>query len=378
MDQERTVKDRLPYPYNQDLSAVLCRMNRRTPFSRQRLANDPVTAAYVLAGMQLIRRHLGPGAQRVLSDPDDDNSLGRPLLSFLSQRAIAAEMANNPVPFPRVGSTATLRCSWRSHSDYIADLLNFGLWSLHEPALYDSRIGPDTEQLLEGTEFVEAAHRLCFYDLTTIVDGPTFRLELVATAAAEGDEVIQEALAANHQGAMEPWKQVYQEMFLARGLRLRPGVSLDDFAGMLAALASGYALRRIGNPALVSIDTSRQRCIFGTAALALLLGCVEPVAEGGATGVSTDDAVRELIYGQRTQPSRQPDQCAPTRETDHPCTSGDALQAPAGTGQPASSESETRTFLTQLDRLCAEPQPPEVRQAATALRDLLLAQTPDR
>ncbi|MGW2048288.1 hypothetical protein ACWCPF_24350 [Streptomyces sp. NPDC001858] len=351
MDQERTVKGRLPYPYDQDLSGVLCRMNRRTPFSRRRLANDPVTAAYVLAGMQLIRRHLGPGAQRVLSDPDDDNSLGRPLLSFLSQRAIAAEMANNPEPFSRLGSTATLRCSWRSHSDYIADLLSFGLWSLHEPALYDSRIGPDTERLLEGPEFVEAAHRLCFYDLTTIVDGPTFRLELVATAAAEGDEVIQEALAANHQGAMAPWKQMYQEMFLARGLRLRPGVSLDDFAGMLAALASGYALRRIGNPALVSIDTAQERCIFGTAALALLLGCVEHVAEGDTTGVSMDDAVHELIYGQHE---------------------------PAPEGQPACSESESRAFLAQLDRLCDEPQQSEVRHAATALRDLLLPQTPDR
>ncbi|MEH0416115.1 hypothetical protein [Streptomyces sp. B21-083] len=82
MEQERTPKDHLSYPYNQDLSGVLRRMNRRTPFSRKRLANDPVTAAYVLAGMQLIRRHLGPGAQRVLNDPEDDNSLGRPLLSL--------------------------------------------------------------------------------------------------------------------------------------------------------------------------------------------------------------------------------------------------------------------------------------------------------
>ncbi|GHA69014.1 hypothetical protein GCM10010372_80640 [Streptomyces tauricus] len=314
MDQERTAKDRLSYPYNQDLSGVLRRMNRRTPFSRQRLANDPVTAAYVLAGMQLIRRHLGPGAKRVLNDPEDENSLGRPLLSFLSQRAVVAELANNPAPFPRVGTTATLRCSWRSHSDYIADLLSFGLWSLHEPALHDSRIAPDTERLLDGPEFVAAAHRLCYYDLTTVVDGPTFRLELIASAAAEGDEVIQEALAANRQGAMEPWKQVYQEMFLARGLRLRPDVSLDDFAGMLAAMASGYALRRISNPDLVSIDTSRERCIFGTAALALLLGCVE--RGGGTAEMSIEDAVRELVYGQPPKEGRQPAPPAAPHETE--------------------------------------------------------------
>lgn len=377
MEQERTPKDHLSYPYNQDLSGVLRRMNRRTPFSRKRLANDPVTAAYVLAGMQLIRRHLGPGAQRVLNDPEDDNSLGRPLLSFLSQRAIVAELANNPAPFSRVGSTATLRCSWRSHSDYIADLLSFGLWSLHEPALYDSRIGPDTERLLEGPEFVEAAHRLCYYDLTTVVDGPTFRLELVATAAAEGDEVIQEALAANHQGAMEPWKQVYQEMFLARGLRLRPDVTLDDFAGMLAALASGYALRQIGNPALVSIDTSKERCIFGTAALALLLGCVERVAEGGTADVSIEDAIHDLIYGQLPQEGQQTAPPAPPQEADPHSETGNAPSGPPHEEPTASSQGETRAFFAQLDRLCNEQQPPEVKQAAVALRDRLFSPSDD-
>ncbi|MFD8421644.1 hypothetical protein [Streptomyces sp. NPDC059668] len=372
MDQEPTAKDHLPYPYNQDLSGVLRRMNRRTPFSRKRLANDPVTAAYVLAGMQLVRRHLGPGAQRVLNDPEDENSVGRPLLSFLSQRAIVAQLADNPAPFARAGTTATLRCSWRSHSDYIADLLGFGLWSLHEPASYDSRIAPDCERLIEGSEFVEAAHRLCYYDLTTLVDNPTFRLELIATAAAEGDEVIREALAANHHGAIEPWKQVYQEMFLARGLRLRPDVSLDDFAGMLAALASGYALRRIAHSGSVGIDTEKQRCIFGTAALALLLGCAERGAEGGgAVDESVEAAVRELVYG---RPAKGGEQAAPPawpRETDRPSPTGGVRPGFTRENPPSASPDETDAFFAQLDRLCDEGLPPEVRQAATTLRDRL-------
>ena len=43
----RTLKQELPYPYNQDLSKILRGLNRRTSFSRRRLANDPVTAAYL-------------------------------------------------------------------------------------------------------------------------------------------------------------------------------------------------------------------------------------------------------------------------------------------------------------------------------------------
>ena len=99
----KTLKQQLPYPYNQDLSKILRGLNRRTSFARRRLANDPVTAAYLAAAVRLIQRHLGPGASRTSADPDDDDSIERPLLSFLSQRAVAAEVGRNPPPFHRVG-----------------------------------------------------------------------------------------------------------------------------------------------------------------------------------------------------------------------------------------------------------------------------------
>src|SRR2546423_9926248 len=100
MSESRAAKDQLPYPYNQDLSTVLRHLDRRTPFSRQRLANDPVTAAYISAAMRLVQRHVGPGVQRVLADPEDEKSLARRLLSFLSQRAVAAEVQQQSRPVP--------------------------------------------------------------------------------------------------------------------------------------------------------------------------------------------------------------------------------------------------------------------------------------
>jgi hypothetical protein len=295
MGDTQDVKQRLPYPYNQDLSGVLRRLDRRTPFSRKRLANDPVTAAYIAAAMRLIQRHLGPEAERVLADPEDENSIGRPLLAFLSQRAVAAEVANNPDPFPKCGTTATLRSRWRSHSDFIADLLNFGLWSVHSPAGYDAKIGPETERLIEGPDFVEAAHRLAYYDLTFLIGETTFRLEMIAAAAAEGDEVIQEALVQSHRGFIKPWKQLYAEMLLARGLQLRPGIDLDDFAEILAALVSGFGVRGVGVSKSLAVDHDKQRSLFGSAALALLLGCVERT--DNATQTSVEEAVSQMIYG---------------------------------------------------------------------------------
>src|SRR5690242_4247480 len=153
MDQRPTLKQRLPFPYNQDLSQVLRRVDRRTVFHRSRLANDPVTAAYLAAAMRLIERHLGPDAERPVADPGDENIVERPLLGFLSQRVVAAEVARNPDPFPRMGSVSTLRSTWKSHSDFIADLLRFGLWSQYHPARWESELTARAiQQLMDGAE----------------------------------------------------------------------------------------------------------------------------------------------------------------------------------------------------------------------------------
>src|ERR1035437_3281659 len=142
MDEEQPLKSQLPFPYNKDLSSVLTHLNRRTAAGRSRLANDPVTAAYLSAAMRLIERHLGPGAERTPLDPDDENSFTRPLLAFLSQRAVAAEVSNNPHPFPRIGSASTLRATWETTSDFVADLLSFGLLPEQYPVTVATRMSP--------------------------------------------------------------------------------------------------------------------------------------------------------------------------------------------------------------------------------------------
>lgn len=146
--EAKTLKQELPYPYNQDLSQILRNLNRRTPFGRRRQANDPVTAAYLFAAAQLIQRHLGPGASRSPSDPEDPDAIERPLLSFLSQRAVAAEVDRNPPPFHRVGRVSTMRERWRHQSGFIADVLRFGLWAWHYPAAHQDEVAEFRKQIL--------------------------------------------------------------------------------------------------------------------------------------------------------------------------------------------------------------------------------------
>ncbi|GAA1900844.1 hypothetical protein [Actinomadura bangladeshensis] len=295
MSGAQTLKQQLPCPYNQDLSSVLRNLDRRTPASRNRLANDPVTAAYLAAGMRLIENHLGPGARRSCSDPDDLNSIERPMLSFLSQRAVAAEVANNPEPFPQLGSVSTLRSSWKSQSDFIADLLRFGLWTRYqENHCVVTEFTDVIEGMIAGPNFVRCVQQLGYFDLLTLIDRPRFRLELIAAAGAEGDEVILNAMTENYQDLLGQWKAVFAEILSARGLRLRTGVCLDDLVGIVAAVAEGVALRALTDPQAGVIDHARHRSLLGTASLALIRGCVERTDD--TDGLSLEQAVNAMIY----------------------------------------------------------------------------------
>jgi hypothetical protein len=303
-DRGRRLKQQLPYPYNQDLSRVLRGLKRRNPITRRsRQANDPVTAAYLAAAIRLIQRHLGPGAVRRPDDKDDPDSIRRPLLSFLSQRAVAREVDRNPPPFPRKGSPRTIRDRWEPHSHFIADVLRFGLWSWRYPAPHQDEVADAKEEVLRGPDPVRGLHRLCYWNLTWLLGTPMFRLGLIAAAEAEGDPVIGEAISGRHRVNGPLWRGFYAEFLRSRGLRLRPGITLDDCDILLAAIADGLALRALVDPAAPIADSARRRCLLGTAALALIAGCVESV--GDSEGMALEETVRAMIGGPSARSGRE-------------------------------------------------------------------------
>ena len=289
-----SLKHQLPYPYNQDLSKVLTHLDRRTPFSRARLANDPVTACYIAAAMRLVRRHLGPGPERRLADTEDKDSMVRPLLAFLSQRAVAAEVANNPDPLPRYGNVSTLRSTWRSHSDFIADLLTFGLWSVQYPGVRENdRRDAGAERLVYGDDPVEAVHSLAYWESSTIINSPSFRLRLIAAASMEGDQVISDAMEESYRGGGEPWKEVYASFIQARGLRLRPGITIDDFAHLVSACSAGVALHVLGKADSEVVNHETRRSLLGKGALAIIYACLERADD--TTGLTLEQSVSDLL-----------------------------------------------------------------------------------
>jgi hypothetical protein len=285
MDGRSRLKQQLPYPYNQDLSQVLQHLNRRTVLGRQWAANDPVTAAYLAAAMRLVRQRLGP-LINIMADDLVDDDIDRSVFSFLSQRAIAAEMAHNPDPFPRIGNTSTMRSTWKSQSDFIADLLSFALWPGYYPEDYQETRADGAEKLASNASLAEAVDDLAYRVTDALAEMASFRLQLIAIASADRSEIIRKALESKYHRAHSLWKQTYAEFLDARRLRLRPGMTLDQMTNILTSIVEGSMLRAISDPDADVLNRLERRSLLGTAAQAILNGCLEPIEDSDGRSVA--------------------------------------------------------------------------------------------
>ena len=201
---------------------------------------------------------------------------------------------NNPDPFPRQGNVSTMRSTWKSYSDFIADLISFVVWKGNQPPGFYEEMAAGAERLLDGPDMVEAIHDLAYLNVNQATSTPQFRLGLVAMATAEGDKIISEAVSRSYRELLAPWKEVYAAVLEARELQLRPGITIDDVANLLAALVDGLELRMIGDPSDQLVDYDRKRTLLGTK-LAALYSFFEPAKE--ATGLTLEQAVHNMIYG---------------------------------------------------------------------------------
>jgi hypothetical protein len=85
------------------------------------------------------------------------------------------------------------------------------------------------------------------------------------------------------------WKKLYADVMRERGLRLRPGLTLDDLANALSAATDGITLRAIGDPGAGVLDDEKRRSLMGTVALAVIHAFLEP--EDDADGLTLEQAV---------------------------------------------------------------------------------------
>jgi hypothetical protein len=270
-------KKDLPYPYSQDFSGIVTRVKGVRESTRAALVNSLKVASYLKAGANLVEQKLG---KRASSTPGGD---GRKQywsgLSFLTERALSREVANLDPPFLRQKGAGPYRSTWASHDDYLNDLLTFLFHAMNYDPQYGAELETRGDWLVTDESFVDAVDRATFAELQAISRMTLFRLQLVMVATADRNDGIHDAIANNYAGALEPWKKIYEETIAARGYRLRKGITMDQFANILAAITEGFAVRHLGDPAAEVAGVEPGGNLAGMAVLAMMNSYLEPVDE---------------------------------------------------------------------------------------------------
>jgi hypothetical protein len=278
-------KQDLPYPYDQDFHGIVTRIKGKRAETRDRLVNSLKVASYLKAGATLIERNLGS-----VEDAADAGER-KPYWSgirFLTERALIAETKRIPPPFLRLAGDGPYRSTWANHDDYITDLLAFVFHAMNYDPQYGAALETRGEWLAEEGGFADAIDRATYHELEAICRMPLFRLQLIMAATAHRNEGIHDAIANNYKGALEPWKRIYDSTFKVRGFRLRPGVTMDQLADMLAAVTEGFAVRHLGDPGAGVAAAGPPGNLLGMAVLGLLNSYLEPA--DGPRGPSLRDS----------------------------------------------------------------------------------------
>ena len=288
----------LPPPYNRDLIHIVTRVARTRETTFAELVNSPLVASYLRAGSILIERALGahdPG----WSWPDAQAKSYWSGLRFLTQRAVVEEVEHLEPPFVRRRGDGPFRATWRSHQDYINDLLTF----FFHPINYEHQYGIDQETR-EGwfahENLVDAIDRTAHHEVAAMCRMPLFRLQIMVAATADRNDGIRAAIADNYRGALDPWVSIYEETFAARGLRVRDGATIRQVADMLAAVVEGFALRALGDPTAEVLGETPAGNLVGMAVLGILNSYLVPI----------DQVAKEPLpveFGRWTKRLRPPD-----------------------------------------------------------------------
>ncbi|WP_394620157.1 hypothetical protein JNUCC0626_13930 [Lentzea sp. JNUCC 0626] len=297
-------------------------INARTKSGRlltgRKLANSPVVRACLESGRRL--------AERELMGQVGDEHLHRPLRTLTRENIAAeAELIFAEAEARRDGQTAralfdtppdwkkaktrpsvgTTKDPWPTLALYMGDLVRYALldrYSLTEGMLTDAT----RAQLREAPSFSAMVDKVAYEDMKIVyADETSARFQYLATGLADFHEQIREALAGVYEHSFHYWRDVYAEILEARGVSLRPGISLDELTMMLTGMAQGLSLRHIGATGGKVIDHHGRCSVLGKATQILIAGAIDP-GDGREVAAVVDElmAVRVPPDGGGEKPSR--------------------------------------------------------------------------
>ncbi|MEV0675432.1 hypothetical protein AB0I60_02800 [Actinosynnema sp. NPDC050436] len=282
-------------------------INARTKSGRlltgRKLANSPVTRACLESGRRLAERELfglvhekHKHRYRPLGTLTQENIATGAELIFEEARAddrIARALFGTPPSRKKdrtKPSVAALKDRWPVLALYLGDLVRYALRERY--SLTDGMLDEATRaELRETTNFSDAVDKVAYADMKIVhADETSARFQYLVTGLADFHEQIREALSGVYKHSFLYWRGVYAEILKARGVSLRPGITLDELTMMLTGMAQGLGLRHIGATDGKVIDHHNRRSVLGKASQILIAGAVDP-----GDGREVADVVDELM-----------------------------------------------------------------------------------
>lgn len=250
---------------DQDLSGIVTNLRRVRAASRNKLANDDLTRAFLDAALSL--------TEDLFSAASSDGDEGvRPTMSYLSKpKVLAKAQQDHPHLIP---TGAKFRDRWAAQQHFLADFISYALrarhWSLQIALAERSEV-----LLTSGTNFSKSVHELAYEDLKLVLDLPAYRFQLLAVASAEADTVASNALSSMYATLSEAWCKLYAHVFAHYGVRFRPGLTLEMFNIILQSTAEGMGMRLLSGVDEAILNHEEKSSLLGTAALALMLAFLD-------------------------------------------------------------------------------------------------------
>jgi hypothetical protein len=258
-------------------------------------ATNPRTREFLEAGQELLHSGLA-------RDPDEQPAPrgGRSrapfdeLLAWVSRRRVV-DQARRRHPQGENGepSESAYRYRWRTQTGYLRDLVVYAL----RPRMASPEETEKAARVLFQEESLDKAiDRIAYDEVLSLNKDKAFRLQMVFQAILSDDDRVANALRRIDETNFEAWKTFYKQALDHLGMKLRPDVSLDDFAYALQAAGEGVVFRSLLPvrsdciPAARAIDhknkTSRPLALI---AMSLLVAFADP-----GDGKCLREAVREL------------------------------------------------------------------------------------
>jgi hypothetical protein len=222
----------------EDLSSTLSNIGwDKLAETKAKLANTPETRDFLEIGLTLLQEDLLGH-----TGPDFDQRDRSRLFESLSRARIMTRAAELDPGKEKLLTENMFRYRWNRKDRYTEDLIS-----------YLFRLGPQRERLkemesaaleaLKTASLKELVQSLAAAEVDMILVDTIFNLQTIIQAALPNHPKVRQFSQDQYKVLLTGWANLYEQIAIAYGLRLKPGFTWSDMALLFNAVVEGALVR---------------------------------------------------------------------------------------------------------------------------------------